>query len=257
MWLLAAVAASTGYRSHVWLTYKQAVALGGVVRKGEKGTPVVFWKQLQVEDRDEAGQKKTIPFLRYFTVFNTEQTEGCTFDAATIKRLAPPDVPTGFDPVVEAETVFEGMPSRPSVTFDGGNRAFYRPDSDTVHLPPRETFHDAAGFYETLFHELGHATGHASRVGRKVEGNPFGSHDYGREELVAEMTSAFVLATVGLEQETLVNAAAYIASWKRAIAADESMVVWAASQAQKAADFILGVALDTRETLVADQKETR
>jgi len=248
VWLLGATAAAKGYASPVWLTYRQAVALGGVVIKGEHGTAVTFWKQLQVDDPDKPGKQKTIPFLRYYTVFNTEQTEGCTFDAATVKRISPPDPDSTIDPIAEAEAIFETMPNRPSVAFDGGDRAYYVPILDSVHLPERNSFASAEGFYDTAFHELGHSTGHESRLNRQDPAavRAFGSHDYGREELVAEMTSAFLCAVAGIEQATLANSAAYIASWMKTIREDEKMVVWAASRAQAAADFILGVTPEPR-----------
>ena len=243
VFMLSIVGQMKGYTSPVWLTYKQAVALGGKVTPGEKGTMVTFWKQLQVDDPDKPGKKKTIPFLRYYTVFNTEQTEGCTFPKGIAALLVPADPADDFDPIAEAELIFESMPNRPSVAYDGGDRAYYVPALDSVHLPKRESFHSPAAFYDTAFHELGHATGHESRLNRRTgdENLGFGSHDYGREELVAEMTSAFLCATAGIEQETLTNAAAYINSWMKTIKEDEKMVVWAAGKAQAAADHILGV----------------
>lgn len=226
-----------GYTDPRWLTYKQAVELGGVVKRGEKGTPVVLWKRLEIEDEDENGNpvKKTIPFLRYYTVFNVEQTEGCN-----IKPL-PTVEGKQHDPIASAEAIIAGYADKPPVKF-GGGRACYMPTEDSIRLPKKETFDKAEEFYTTEFHEFGHSTGHKSRLNREGVENfdHFGSGQYSREELIAEMTAAFLAGEAGIEQATLANSAAYIGSWKQKLQEDPRAVVVAAGAAQKAADYILG-----------------
>jgi antirestriction protein ArdC len=227
-----------GYADPRFLTYKKASELGGKVTPGEKGYPVFFWKQLTITETDETTGKtkqKRIPLLRYFTVFNVAQVEGVEFKALPAAPVAP-------DPVKAAEDILEGMPSRPTIRYDQHDRAYYVPATDTVHVPPRSSFTSVEGMYETLFHEVcGHATGHASRLNREgITGfDHFGSDQYGREELVAHFTVAFLMGEIGMEAEALPNIAAYIGNWKSAIAADPKVLVWAAGRAQKAADYVL------------------
>lgn len=235
------------YSDPRWLTFRQALALGGNVRKGEHGTGVVFWKFLQrtrhadgtpLVEGERAGQ---VPLLRYFTVFNVEQCDG--LDA---ERLAPweQDAET-FDPIVEADTItrqFFEAPGAPRFTHNGGSRAFYVPAQDHIHLPKQSAFTSNVDYYATLFHEMGHSTGHASRLNRhglETGIGVFGSEVYSREELAAEMTSAFLAAAAGLDTTTLPQNAAYIASWLKALKDDRKLLVVAASQGQKAADYIL------------------
>jgi antirestriction protein ArdC len=223
------------YASPYWLTFKQAQSLGGCVRKGEKGTPIVFWNWVDSKTEKRAdGTPKKVPFLKYFTVFNVEQCDGL-------------DIPTWsapsaeFNPIEEAEKIVAGMPKAPRISH-GGARAFYRPSDDSVTMPPRESFDTEGNYYSVLFHELTHATGHESRLNRKgvVELAAFGDETYAKEELIAEMGAAFLCAESGIEN-TIDTSAAYIAAWLKALKNDAKLVVQAAAQAQKAADFILGV----------------
>ncbi|MDE3033826.1 MAG: DUF1738 domain-containing protein [Acidobacteriota bacterium] len=226
------------YASPVFLTYRQAQALGGNVRRGEQGFPVLFWKLLEVTednaaDADSVG--KRILFARHYTVFNTEQCEGLT--------IAQPETPVAveFDPIAEAEAIWEGMPSRPCLVH-GGDRACYVPGLDSIRMPPRSAFGQAEGYYETLFHEMGHSTGHGSRLGRKeiVSGSYFGAQDYSLEELVAELCAAFLCAEAGVDQAVVENQAAYIQGWLSKLQAEPQAFAIAAARAQKAADYILG-----------------
>ena len=226
------------YANPVFLTFKQAKALGGSVRKGEQGFPVLFWKMLEVteataERPEDIGRK--IPFARYFTVFNVEQCYGLNL------VLSPaPATPVEFDPIADAESIWDQMPSRPALHY-GGDRACYIPGFDCIKMPIRSAFPTAEGFYETLFHEAGHSTGHASRLNRKeiVSGSYFGARDYSLEELVAELCAAFLCAEAGVDQAVLENQAAYIQGWLEKLKAEPSAFVTAAARAQKAADFIL------------------
>lgn len=222
------------FTSPYWVTFKQALELGGHVKKGEKGTPVVFWRWVS-ERKDAAGKVEKLdrpfPTVRYYTVFNVEQCEGLTVPAVA-------DAPNGFDPIATAEQLVADMPKCPAIVH-GDDQASYSPAADIVAMPSRESFFSAGGYYATLFHELTHSTSHASRVGRKIS-TSFGSEQYSREELVAEMGSSFLMASCDLVDEAgIQQSAAYIASWLKALRADPSMLVYAGQQAQKAADFIL------------------
>src|SRR6266849_1377759 len=224
--------ALAGYGSQYWLTYRQAQALGGNVRKGEHGTKIVFWKfdKFETETADGKTEERRSAFLRYYTFFKLEQTEG-------LKALLalPP-----ASPIESAEEIAKGMPNPPA--FEQDSRAAYIPSKDTVTMPSRTAFQSQAEYYSTLFHELTHSTGHAKRLGRegieKIQ--PFGSEDYSKEELVAEMGSAMLCGIVGIEQATISNSAAYLNSWIKRLKADSRLVVSAASAAQKAADYIRG-----------------
>ena len=227
--------ASNGYGSPYWLTYKQATERGGYVRKGEHGTRIVFWKIGTRETEDADGdtiERKSI-LLRYYTVFNVEQCDG----------IAVPDAVPVVNPIEECERIVRQMPNPPVMQQDG--RAWYSPSTDTVGTPSRSAFNSAEEFYSTLFHELTHSTGHTKRVGRDgIEKlNTFGSESYSKEELIAEMGAAMLCGVAGIERKTLSNSAAYLKSWIDVLKSDSHMVVSAASQAQKAADYIQGGAL--------------
>lgn len=225
--------ASAGYDSPFWLTFNQAKGLGGNVRKGEKGTPIVFWTKWERNDK-ESGERVEIPVLRYFTVFNAGQVEG-----VAVPQVDAPD--RQHSPIAACEAIVAGMPNAPKVEshFD---RAFYRPADDLVGLPPLRRFDSAEAFYSTAFHELTHATGHPSRLNRPgiADAVHFASDSYSREELVAEMGASFLSGHAGIETATLENSAAYLAGWLRVLKGDSKMVIQAAAAAQKAADFILG-----------------
>jgi antirestriction protein ArdC len=240
VFLLAMTAYSKGYSSPYWLTYKQAQKLGGNVRKGEKSTFVVFWKWIERVRKDEDGEEQIdrFPYLRYYNVFNVEQTEN--IDESKIPSVD--DETWDHDPIEAAEQIWNEMPNPPKVTRNGFARAFYRPTTDEIELPDLEHYEIAEEFYSTLFHELVHSTGHKSRLNRDEITNPnlFGSEPYGREELVGEMGAAMLSAVAGIENNTLDNSAAYINGWIEKIKGDPKMVVTAAARAQKAADFILG-----------------
>lgn len=238
--------ACTGHASPFWLSYKQALQLGGHVRKGEKSTLIVFWKidvvqgEPDPEVPEDSGKRKRV-ILRYYSGFNSEQCELPEKVMAKIAAATKVAEAVHTDPIAECESIVAGMPKAPVINRNG-SRACYQPREDQVTVPPRETFTVApAEFYSTLYHELGHSTGHKSRLGRKgvMEAIIFGSGDYSREELVAEMTAAFLCAESGILPTTLENSAAYIASWVKVLKGDSKAVVIAAAQAQKAADYVL------------------
>ena len=233
--------ASLGYGSRYWVTYRQAQTLGGSVKKGQHGSKVVFWKfdeyRKENEETGETENRKSI-LLRYYTVFNLEQCDG-------IKSPEPHQV---IHPIEQCEHIVNSMPNPPSLEQD--SRASYRPSTDTVGMPARSAFDSSEGYYSTLFHELTHSTGHPSRVGREgiMEHNPFGSDDYSKEELVAEMGAAMLCGVAGVESRTLENSASYLQSWINRLRSDSRLIVSAASQAQKASDYILGRTAGEHET---------
>ncbi len=219
------------YECSYWLTFNQARNLGGTVKKGERGTPVVFWKVS--EKPDDKGEIEKSFLLRYFTVFNVNQCQGIQ---------APPAVARpAFNPIEECEGIVTGFADRPRIDH-GGSQAYYLPSQDRVQLPPREAFSSSAEYYSTLFHELTHATGAVHRLARKSVVDPisFASHSYSFEELIAECGAAFLCTQAGIASATIDNSAAYIAHWSKLLRSEPRWLVNAASQAAKAADLILG-----------------
>jgi antirestriction protein ArdC len=231
----ALVLGLAGFSDPRWTTFKAARKDGGHVRKGERGTPVVFWKTLERDSENDAGETETKTYwmLRYYTVFNVEQIDG--LDLPTI------ETPETFDPIAAADAIVAAMPKPPSITHNGSDQAYYRPSKDTIHLPPVSAFDTAAEYYSTAFHELGHSTGHETRLNRhglETGIAPFGSPTYSREELVAEFTAAFLCAESGINN-TVENSTAYIAGWAKAIRKDPKLVISAASLGEKAANYIV------------------
>jgi antirestriction protein ArdC len=222
-----------GFSGQSWLTFRQALGLGGHVRKGEKGTTVVYADRfIPDEERrraaEDGDEPQAVPFLKRFTVFNTEQCEGLPEDLAT----SPAPVPEGLIlPQVEALIAATGADFR-----IGGDRAFYSPAHDFVQVPRPEAFFEPLNWHRTALHELGHWTGHSSRLGRDMAGT-FGSRSYGQEELCAEIASAFVCASLGIVPT--VRHADYIGAWLDIMREDNRAVIRAASAASKAADYLL------------------
>ncbi|MGP6457476.1 ArdC family protein [Enterobacter ludwigii] len=222
--LLWCSAAKQGFQDSRWLTYKQAQALGGQVRKGEHGTTAIFYKTLEKEDED--GEVEKIPMVKTFSVFNVEQIDGLGFDAA-------PQPVAEFDPLPQAEAL---MTRSGAKITEQGVKAFYRPATDEIVLPERFRFADAENFYATGLHELVHWTGAASRLNRE-KGNKFGSEGYAFEELIAELGSAFLMADLGIAGE--VQHESYIASWLKALKGDKRYIFKAAAAASKAHRWLM------------------
>ncbi|WP_288051943.1 ArdC family protein [Acidiphilium sp.] len=223
-----------GYPAQSWLTFRQALGLGGNVRKGERGTTVVYADRFVPEDERqrsrEAGEEaQAIPFLKRFTVFNAAQCENLP---EAIAATAPPPPPELIKPQVEALIRATGIEFR-----IGGDRAFYAPGPDFVMVPPPQAYFEPINWHRTALHEMGHATGHPSRLGRDLSGS-FGTKNYAFEELVAEMNAAFCCASLGIVPT--VRHADYIGSWLEVLREDNRAIVRAASQASKAADWLLG-----------------
>jgi antirestriction protein ArdC len=228
------------YESPLWLTYRQAQELGGNVRRGEKACPVVFWKWLDVDECAQTDERKRVPLLRYYSVFNVAQCEGIPQDCIPALNRDRRE----HNAIEQAERIVASMPKRPDIQHKWP-RAFYSPDGDFVGIPDPALFRSGEDYYSVLFHELTHATGHESRLNRKgVSGSDglwsaFGSQSYSKEELVAEMGAAFLCGQAGIVERTIENSAAYVQSWLARLRQDARLVVQAAAQAQKAADFIL------------------
>ena len=223
-----------GLPGQSWLTFRQALSLGGNVRKGERGTTVVYADRFVPDDernraRESGEEAQAIPFLKRFTVFNAAQCEGLPDDVALV---APPPPPGLIEPRVEALIKATGIDFR-----IGGNRAFYAPAQDFVQIPPPQAYFEPINWHRTALHELGHATGHDSRLNRDFSGS-FGSKKYAFEELSAEMNAAFCCASLGIAPT--VRHADYISSWLDVLREDNRAIVRAASQASKAADYLLG-----------------
>lgn len=234
VFLLAVTAGAKGYESSNWLTFNQARERGGAVRKGEKSSLVVFWKPLEVTDA-KTGEKKQTFVLRYYQVFNACQCDGITIPDAPVYT------PSALNPVEAAELILQGYAGGPSV-LRRGSQAFYRPSVDEVHIPEPTRFASTNEFYSTLFHELGHSTGHSSRLDRGLDTDPkpFGSPDYSKEELIAECTAAFLCGEAGIVPSVIENQAAYLQGWIKALKGDKKLIIAAAGAAQRAADWILG-----------------
>jgi antirestriction protein ArdC len=214
------------YESPFWLTFKQATEAGGHIRRGEKACPVVFWKQVAIEDR-ETGEEVKVPFLRYYYVFNVSQVEGLK-ETPTIAP-EPPTAPA---------LIVEGYKNAPQIK-GGMAAAYYDPSQDCVGMPDKARFNSEADYWGTLYHELTHSTGHKDRLNRLVP-TTFGSEEYSAEELVAELGSAYLCGYAGVER-TIETSASYLAGWLKALKSDTKLIVKAAAQAQKAADHIRGV----------------
>ena len=246
--LLAAVQHASGFTSPYWLTFKQAGEKGGNVRKGEKGTPVVYYNFVDVQD--ETGDDKKIPFLRHSTVFNLSQVEGIEVPAV----IAEPTREETFNPIEAAEAILAAA-HLPTINH-GGNRACYSPSLDYIKMPTKAQFKSEAEYYNTLFHEAAHSTGHSSRLARKgvTEANFFGSHEYSKEEMVAEICAASLSHEAGLFDQIEKNSAAYIKSWSKAIKDDKTLIIQAAGMAQKAFNYILNIKPEATEATPEPEK---
>lgn len=220
------------YESPFWLTCRQANQLGGRVRKGEKACPVVFWKRMENEDVESAEPQKKPPLLRLYHVFNVVQCDGL--------KEAPAAENSTFAATKPADIVAK-MPEPPAIKH-GMAKAFYSPSEDYVKMPGPERFDSESGYYATLFHELVHSTGHEKRLNRAsiTERNGFGSDPYCKEELIAELGSAFLCGYADIVDRTIDNSAAYLNGWLEQLRQDKMLIVQAAAQAQKATDYIIG-----------------
>jgi len=231
--LLWGAAEECGFKSDRWFTFKQAEALGAQVRKGSTATKIIFYKSLDVERTNDAGETvdATIPMIRQYCVFNADQIDGLP------ERFTPAPVAVvagkARDELNESALRSTGADIR-----EGGVKAYYSPAADFVQMPTFDRFDNSGAYLATLAHELCHWTGHTSRLDRSLK-NAFGSKDYASEELIAEIGSAFVGARLGIVGEHIDNHAAYLAAWLKVLKEDKRAIFKAASAAQRAADLVL------------------
>ena len=237
VWLLNTL----NYSQNSFLTYKQVRDLGGSVLKGEKAQEVIFWKWLEKENK-ETGEKENVPILRYYKIFNIDQ---CT---DIPKEKLPPVIERNNNPIKACEKIINGMPKRPDIRHKE-HRAYYNKMDDYVNMPKMGTFTSSENYYGALFHELVHSTGNSERLNRKelVSSKAFGTEDYAKEELTAEMGASYLKSYAGIPIEQLENNAAYIQGWLERLKNDKKFIVHASAHAQKATDFILNIKNEERE----------
>jgi len=227
-------AEAKGYAAPIWITYRQSLEFGAHVRKGEKGSLVVFAsKTSRTETNPETGaeSERDIPFLKGYTVFNVEQVEGLP---AHFYQAATPLLHS-VERIAQAEEFFAS--TRADIRH-GGSRAYYNVSSDFIQMPPFEAFKDAQGYYATLAHECTHWTRHETRLNRDLGRKRWGDEGYAMEELVAELGSAFLSADLGLASDVRGDHADYIASWIKVLKDDKRAIFTASAHAQRAADFL-------------------
>jgi antirestriction protein ArdC len=235
--MLWSASVTKGYACPLWLTFRQALELGGHVRKGESGELVVFASAMTRTETGDAGEatERAIPFLKGYTVFNAEQCEGLPplYDA----KAEPPAL-TSPQRIEQADRFFAATGAD---IRHGGTRAFYAEGPDYVQMPPFETFRDTESHAATLAHELTHWTKHETRLARDLGRVRHGDEGYAKEELVAELGAAFLCADIGITPELRDDHAAYIASWLKALRGDKRLIFTAAAHAQRAADYLHGL----------------
>jgi antirestriction protein ArdC len=221
------------FASPLWMTYKQAAELGGQVRKGAKGSLVVYADTFTRREAGDDGQEQevAVPFLKSYTVFNTEQIDGLP-----AHYYAQAEQPT--HPIQRIERAERFVAHTGADIRHGGGLAYYSPAGDFVQMPPSSSFRNAEAYYATLCHELTHLTRHPSRLNREFDRQRFGDEGYAMEELVAELGAAFLCADLGLTLEIRDDHAAYIGSWLTVLKSDQRAVFTAAGHAQRAADYL-------------------
>ena len=219
-----------------YVTFKQVILAGGHVRKGEKSKVVVFWKPYTKENPD-TGEEETHFILRYYNVFHLDQVEGIS-----PKWAASVHTSLDLQPDAAADAIIQDYRDRSGITLwiTQSDRAYYRPSTDTVVVPQLSQYQDQSEYYSTLFHELTHSTGHPSRLNRIIGTAAFGSHEYSKEELCAELGAAFLVNHCGLEtSSSFRNSTGYIHGWLKALKDDKRLIVSAAGAAEKAVNLIL------------------
>ena len=221
-----------------WLTYKQAKELGGQVRKGEHGIPIIYFN---IFDKEVNGETKFFPIIKKSTIFNLEQIEGIVNPFEEEKKKFQEENLFDFNPIDRCEELLASFEDKVApYSHDNGQRAFYRPGADTITMPDKNYFFKPEGYYGVLFHEMAHSTGHTSRLDRDgiIGHHKKGSKGYAREELVAELTSAFLCSKAGIDNETVDNSAGYIQSWLGALKNDKMIVYDAMKDAFKAIEYL-------------------
>ena len=232
--LLGLEAQAHGYASSAWLTYRQAAALNAQVRGGETGTSVVLYKLHEVDDAKTEGEKRIIPLMRTFTVFNVAQIDG-------LPAPVEPPKPVAWNPHLEAELLLSASGAD---IQHGSTKAYYSTVMDRIHLPVKHAFKNQGAYYTTALHELTHWTGHPNRCNRDMFGR-FGNDTYALEELVAEIGSAYLCAHCRIDGK--LQHAAYLHAWLQVLKADKKAIFAASAKAQQAADLLLG-SVETEQT---------
>lgn len=229
------------YSSPFWITYLEATKRGGYVRKGEKATSIIKWSKFEREDK-ATGEKSEGYFMRSYAVFNLDQCESVESpEAQNLTKREPVSVEAGV------EKILSSFKDKPVIEHRATDRAFYVPSADKITLPTLEQFNSSVDYSATLAHELIHSTGHKSRLDRHSERDldkpcNFGSENYAKEELVAEIGAQFLMNGAGIDSTSeLTNSASYIAGWLKALKDDTSLIISASGKAQKASDYILGL----------------
>lgn len=248
--LLWGEALAKGYAAPIWMTYKQAQELGANVRKGEKGSLVVYANRITKTETNEAGEdtEREIPFMKGYTVFNVEQVDGLP-----AHYYAQPVNPLPLNERIEAADAF--MTGTGATINHGGNQAFYAPSRDVVQLPPFEAFKDKESYYATALHELTHWTKAKGRLERDFSAKRFGDTGYAREELVAELGAAFLCADLDITPEIREDHAAYLGHWLSVLKEDKRAIFSAAAHAQRAADYLKGLQPDAQQVQEAEEEE--
>lgn len=229
----------SGYDVPYWMTFKQVSDKGGKVKKGEKSTPIVFWNKYK--KTLDNGDTEDLFTIKYYRVFNIEQTEGIEYEVPKYEEL-------DFNPIEKCEEVISSSTRIPNIRHEG-KKAYYHPVLDYINMPDKSVFHTIPDYYATLFHEIGHSTGHKDRLNRKTltDTSSFGSHSYSREELVAEFFSSIMCAETEISNSSLIdNSVSYIKGWLKVLKDDPKLVIQGAAQAQKAADYILNIKFEEK-----------
>ncbi len=249
--MLWGAATAQGFAAPLWLTYKQAQELGGQVRKGEKGSLVVYANTITRTEQDEAtGEdlEREIPFMKGYTVFNAEQVDGLPAHFYAVQEPA-------LDPVARIEKAEAFFAATGAEIREGGDRAYYTAASDHVQMPPFVAFKESEAYYATLAHEVCHWTKAPQRLDREFGRKRWGDEGYAMEELVAELGAAFVCADLDLTQQPRAEHASYIASWLKALKDDKRAIFTAAAHAQRAADYLVGLQ-ESAEALAETEPQT-
>jgi antirestriction protein ArdC len=222
----------SGYASPYWMTFKQALEYKGGVRKGQKGTRIIYAKKIEKDELDDDGKNKSFAVYKHYTVFNADQIDGLP-----AKFYPQPVVVALHERIRHAEEFIDNTRAE---IIHGGNAAFYSPGRDIIQMPPLESFFEVEGYYSTLLHEATHWTGAEKRLDRKFKDEK-GTQDYAKEELCAELCAAFLCARLHITPEPRPDHAAYIASWLKALKGDKKYIFAAAAKAQAAVNFLEGL----------------
>jgi antirestriction protein ArdC len=247
------ILSSDPFKSRVYGTFQQIRANGGKVRKGEKATVVVFWKS-SIHTDEVTKEQKRMFLLRYFHIFNTEQAD---FDQQGLDKIAQLQnfvEERHTESHVDAEQIITCYRNKPEIIFsDKDDRAYYSPIADMISIPKMKYFANPSDFFGTLYHECIHSVGHPKRLNRfDLISNRFGDEPYSKEELVAELGASYLSEIAHLELN-IRNSAAYISGWASKLRDNQKWILWAASRAEKAADYILGI--NSEEQVLADSSE--